>query len=366
MPELVALAMPSGPALVDEIRRTWDAGDGILPVDLRLPPAGLDRLFEAMAPSVIIDEHGERHARHGGRDVVEGDALVIATSGTTGEPKGVVHTHASIRASAERTSERLGVTGDDQWLACLPPAHIGGLAVIMRSIVMGTRLTVHNGFDADAVAAAARDGATLISLVTAALRRIDTSLFRCILLGGAAPPQDRAANVIATYGMTETGSGIVYDQQALRDVELRVDADGQLLVRSPTLLRCYRNGTDPRIDGWFPTGDAASIDDRGVLQVHGRMNDVITTGGEMVWPAAVESILRRHPAVDDVLVHGAPDDAWGERVVASIESAAPPSLGELRELVKQELPAFAAPKELRVVERLERTNSGKIRRPARR
>ena len=166
---------------------------------------------------------------------------VVATSGSTGEPKGVVLTHDAVRASALATNQRLGVTAADHWLACLPLSHVGGLSVVTRALVTGTALTVLPGFDAATVTAAAGRGASLVSLVATALARIDPTIFRRILLGGSAPPPVIPPNAVATYGSTETGSGVVYDGVPLDGVEVRIDGDGEIRVRGPMLLRCYRD-----------------------------------------------------------------------------------------------------------------------------
>ena len=239
-------------------------------------------------------------------------------------------THAAVAASALATSERLGIDpARDRWLACLPLAHVGGLSVVTRALATGTPLTVHERFDAGAVAAAAAAGCTRTSLVPTALARVDPAAFRTILVGGQAPPGDRPANVIATYGMTETGSGIAYDGVPLDGVEVRIADDGEVQLRAPMLLRAYRDGTDPRTpDGWFPTGDLGRVDGDGVLAVHGRRGDLIITGGENVWPASVEPVLARHPAVAEVAVVGRADPEWGQRVVAVVvpqDPVQPPS-----------------------------------------
>jgi O-succinylbenzoic acid--CoA ligase len=166
--------------------------------------------------------------------------------------------------------------------------------------------------------------------------------------------------------MTETGSGIVYDGHPLAGVELRV-VEGQIHVRAPMLLRGYRDGTDPKdADGWFPTGDAGDWNqDTRTLGVFGRTGDLIVTGGENVWPVAVERVLSRHPGVRDVAVVGRPDREWGQRVAALVvpeNPADPPSLDGLRNTVKAELPAYAAPRELDLVEALPRTPLGKVAR----
>jgi O-succinylbenzoic acid--CoA ligase len=203
-------------------------------------------------------------------------------------------------------------------------------------------------------------------LVPTALARIDPTAFRAILVGGQAPPPDRPSHVIATYGMTETGSGVAYDGVPLDGVEVRIEPDGEIHLRAPMLLRCYRDGTDPKLpDGWFPTGDLGEVRDDGRLHVHGRRGDLIITGGENVWPAAVERALGGHPAVAEVAVVGRPDPEWGQRVVALVvptDPVAPPRLEDLRDHVKQTLPAYAAPTALEVVTALHRTASGKVRR----
>lgn len=369
--DLTALAVPAGPRFVEVLRREWDRGAAVCPVDDRLDTPERDRVLAALAPTHLVDESGARRRWPGGRPARNGDALVVATSGTSGFPKGVVLTHEATEASARLTSDRLMIDpAADRWLCCLPVAHIGGLSVITRALLTGTPLTVHDRFDPEAVQAAARiDGVTRVSLVTRALVQIDPALFTTVLLGGAAPPAQRPPNVIATYGSTETGSGIVYDRRRLDGVDLRTDGEGQLWVRSPTLLRCYRDGTDPKTpDGWFPTGDAATIDDGGLLHVHGRLAEVIVTGGEKVWPARVERLIAGLPGVAGVVVVGVAHPEWGQEVLARIEpdpGTRPPTLAEVRAAVRADLPSWWAPRRVEYVDRLRRTALGKIRRPLR-
>src|SRR5690606_5030516 len=176
MRRLVALVMPASRRFVDELRRAWDDGDAVLPVDVRLPPALVERLRRDLSAAGVVDGRGNRARLDHGRPVEEGDALVMATSGTTGDPKGVVLTHAAIEASSRATSARLGVDpARHRWLACLPVAHIGGLSVVLRALHTGTPLDLLPAFDPDEVEAAAKDGATHVSLVPTALRRIDAS-----------------------------------------------------------------------------------------------------------------------------------------------------------------------------------------------
>ncbi len=210
-------------------------------------------------------------------------------------------------------------------------------------------------------------------MVATTLRRTDTSGYRVVLLGGAAVPGDGElpANVVTTYGMTETGSGVVYDGVPLDGVEIKIGdgtfgAQGEVLVRGPMLLRAYRDGSDPKLPGgWLPTGDGGSLSRDGHLVVNGRMAEVIVTGAEKVWPVAVEQVLSAHPGIAEVAVWKRPDAKWGERVVAWVvpaDRSAPPTMDELRSMVREQLAPWAAPKELELVESLPRTASGKVRR----
>jgi o-succinylbenzoate---CoA ligase len=335
----------------------------VLPVDRRLPDPAKEALLTTMGVDAVVDDDGE-HARPG-RGAEPGDALVVPTSGSTGVPKGVVLTHTAVLAAAQATSARLGITNRDTWLACLPLAHVGGLGVVTRALLTGTGLVVHDGFDATAVRAAAHGGATAVSLVATALRRVDPALFRLIVLGGARPPEDLPANVTTTYGLTETGGGVVYDRRPLDGVEMRSDPTGELLVRGPMLMRCYRDGsTAVDADGWLHTGDIGTIAADGSVAVRGRRGDLIITGGENVWPDVVENALRTHPGIDDVAVAGVDDDEWGQRVVAWVvpTERAAPTLVQLRAHTAEQLPAFMAPKEIRLVEAIPRTSLGKVAR----
>ena len=397
MPELVALDLPGGAGFVDALRAVWDTGDAAAPLDPRLPAPARDALLRALRPTKVVGSDGEFHTVRDGTPVEEGDALVLATSGSSGGSKGVVLTHDALQASSLATSTRLAIDPDRHaWLACLPLAHVGGLSVVFRALITDTPVTVLPEFDREVVEALGRTGrATHVSLVTTALQRIDPSVFTCILLGGARPPRQCPPNAVATYGLTETASGIVYDGVPLDGVEVAVgDGDGgddgssgggggagesgggtvgaagEILVRAPMLFRCYRDGRSARVRGpdgradWFATGDIGHVDDDGLLRVSGRREDVIVTGGEKVWPDAVERALAAHPHIEDVAVWKRSDPEWGERVVAWIvpNGDPPPTLEEVRDLVGSTLSPWAAPKEIVMTTSLPRTLLGKVRR----
>jgi O-succinylbenzoic acid--CoA ligase len=360
--QLVALDLPGGPRFVDALRDVWDRGDAACPLDQRLPGPAKAALLSAMEPASAIDASGRETTLGSGRPVEPDDALVVATSGSTGTPRGVVLTHDAVAASARATSARLGTSVDDHWLACLPLSHVGGLSVVTRAMIMGTALTVLPAFD---VAAVEGSGASLVALVATALARVDTTRFRVILVGGAAAPPTRPANVVTTYGLTETGSGVVYDGRPLDAVEVRIDGDGEIHVRGPMLLRAYRDGHHPLRDGWLATGDLGRWRADGRLHVEGRRGQLIITGGENVWPEPVEAVVAGMTAVADVAVAGLSDPEWGQVVVAFVvPNGEPPTLDAVRNYVKEQLAPFAAPRRLVLVDAIPRTALGKIRRGA--
>ena len=366
MARLVALDMPASQIFVDQVQRAWSNGDAVLPIDQRLPPAGKKLLLDAMAPSEVIDASATSSSLPNGRPLQEGDALVIASSGSTGSPKGIIHTHSSLLAGAQASASRLQLTTNDHWLVCIPVSHVGGFSVITRALHTGAALTLHPTFDATAVQEASTHGVTHTSLVATALARIDTSLFRTILLGGSSAPNNLPSNVITTYGMTETGGGVVYNGMPLDNVEAKI-VEGEIHLRCPMLMRAYRDDQAmiPN-DGWYSTGDMGAINDRGTVSVYGRKTDMIITGGENVWPSVVENCLASHPTVDEVVVRSAPDATWGQRVVAyvvlndSLDASDATLLSNLREHVKQTLPAFCAPQQVIVLTQIPRTSLGKV------
>ena len=380
MARLVAISTLWRGAIVERLVRTaWDRGDAVLLVP-DLPPTARTGLLTATGASVElgVDDAERPTESTTGADPLElddGDALVVVTSGSTGTPKVLVHTRASLTAHARAVHAHLGVEPDrDRWLACLPLNHLGGFGVLARSILTDTPVDVLDGFDERAVTdAPAELGSTLVSLVATALDRVDASPYRWVVLGGSADPTDRAANVVHTYGLTETGGGVVYDGVALDGVEVRIDppADGALAgaihLRTPTTAR-GRRGPDGTIepivdaDGWLATADLGHLDGDGRLVVDGRSDDLIITGGENVWPGPVEEALRSHPLVADVLIRAEPDPAWGQRVAALVvptDPSSPPTLEQLRAHAKERLPASHAPRSLALVAVIPRTALGK-------
>ena len=177
--ELVCLDMANSQLFVDRLSRAWDNDDAIFPLDQRLPLAARELILNVVKPTIMATIDGD--TRVDGLPVEPGDAVVVATSGTSGVAKAAVLTMSAVEASARATTERLNVSLRDTWLACLPPSHVGGLSVITRSLIMGTSLIPVPSFSPVSYEEAAKSGATLVSLVSTALQRIDPSLFRTIV-----------------------------------------------------------------------------------------------------------------------------------------------------------------------------------------
>lgn len=328
------------------------------------------------------------------------ERLLMFTSGTTGEPKGVRLTLDNLVSSAVGSAHRLGVVPDDRWLVCLPMYHMGGLAPLVRSTLYGTTTVLQSEFDPDATASVIEeDDVTGVSLVPTMLKRLldagwtPPEHLRFVLLGGGPTPQpliDRCEShgvpVCPTYGATETASQVAtalpetaFEHQGtvgtpLRGTTVTIVDDmgdsrrtgevGEIVVDGPTVTPGYLDeGHTAAAFGphGFETGDLGYHDEGGRLWVVGRVDDQIVTGGENVQPATVVATIRRLSGVEDVAVVGIPDPEWGERVGALVDrSDASLSVSELRDRCRDDLADYEVPKTFRFVEALPRTASGTV------
>ncbi len=376
---LHAVLLPAAEAsgrLLEALAAALDGtGPAILPLDPGLPADRLDLLIDAFGPASIETAGGTKRlpaARPGVRPEV---AVVIATSGSTGQPKGTELSAAALLSSARATLRRIGAHPGDRWLCCLPPSHVSGLQVLVRSLLSGTAPLVAARLTAGAIAAA---GCAYASFVPTQLRRLiddgaDLTALRAILLGGAAiPPGLLAAasaaggTVLTTYGMSETCGGCVYDGTPLDGVTVRIGDDGRIRIAGPVLFSGYRLRPDltalARDGRWFITSDLGGKDAAGRLLVRGRADDVIITGGENVVASEVAAVLGSCPGVREAVVIGRPDAEWGEQVTAVVvpaDPAAPPALAALRAHARGRLPGYAAPRALVLVTRIPLLPSGK-------
>ena len=334
-------------------------------------------------------------------------AVILFTSGTGGPPKAAVLTHANLKASVDAWAFRLEPRTTDRWLVCLPLFHIAGLAIVARADSWGLPLLVHSGFDAAAVDAAIDCGISHLSLVPQMLDRllehrggrdVPESL-RGVLVGGG--PVDvsglaRARSVgmelIITYGMTETASGVASGTLAsdgaeqlprlypLEGATLSIDRStsgtgdiGEIVVHGAMVSPGYvEDGRLPararrgHTVGTFHSGDFGSLEADGGLVIADRRDDLIISGGENIYPAEVERVLRSHRSIADAVVVGRPDARWGEVPIAVIVAAdgRAPDPATIVEHCRAHLAAYKVPVAIQVAAELPRAEDGKMRRRA--
>lgn len=376
-----------------------EAGACAVPVDPRLPAAGRAERVRLLAPlfdldaGIAIDESGglqwSARPRIG---PVTTPLAVLFTSGTTGAPRAVELSRSAFRASAAASAAHLGWEPDDRWLCCLPLAHVGGLSIVIRCLTARRAVVLAGGFDASMISALLeREAVTLASFVPTMLRRLFEAdpgwrappSLRAALLGGGPAGDElwdeigrRGVPARATYGMTETCAQVAtaradaprrlvpLDGVRLRVVGGRIEVAGSML--------CTRVGAAAQddgpwtADGFLRTGDLGRLVD-GSLEVTGRADGAIITGGQNVVPSAVESVLASHPAIRRAVVFGIPDEEWGELVGAALEESGVtprPNANELRAWLASRLAPYERPRRIAWVRELPESLSGKLDRTA--
>jgi O-succinylbenzoic acid--CoA ligase len=373
----VAIALPAGLDFVTTVHGVLLAGAVAVPVDLRLSEE--ERARRIPAGALVVDRAlAATPTDAASRDpaapiALEQTAAIMHTSGTTSDPRPVPLTYGNWLANALGSAVALGLDRNERWLCPMPLVHVGGLSILIRSAVYATTVVLHGRYDTAAVLDALMSGderITLVSLVPTMLARLlDAGLrepptLRWVLLGGGPITPallERALSVgvpvAPTYGMTEACSQIATHGRPLPGVEIRLGADGEILVRGAIVSTAALAA-----DGWLHTGDLGAFDDRGRLEVIGRKADTIVSGGENVAPAEVEAILLEHPAVADAAVHARPDPDWGEAVVATVVLASGARVGaeELRAFTAARIAPFKVPKTIGFADALPRTVSGKL------
>ncbi|MCY3831797.1 MAG: o-succinylbenzoate--CoA ligase [Chloroflexi bacterium] len=338
---------------------------------------------------------------------LEDDFAIIHTSGTSGRPKAAILTYGNIYQSAVASALRLGTIQSERWLCVLPLYHVGGLSIVTRSLLYGTAVEVMppGAFDAREVNRILSDHPiTLVSLAPTMLQRLlDVKTrrwnprLRLILLGGEAPAAELVERCIAeelpiaaSYGLTETASQVatampelVYRKpstvgKALRFTRTRIVDEsggalgahepGEILVKGGVVTRGYYGEPEATrralLGGWLHTGDIGYRDEDGDLFVLQRRADLIVSGGENIYPAEVERVLRQHADVAQAIVFGLPDRKWGQCVAALLEcrAGAQATPNEITDFARGQLASYKLPRQIAFVEALPRTASGKIQR----
>jgi o-succinylbenzoate---CoA ligase len=384
----VALTLPAGVHYVVVLHALMKLGAIAYPVNTRLSDAEMAAELERAGPALLVAARPDLGMTEADLPLLGEHDLGavhcrILTSGTSGGPRPVELTYGNHLFSAVGSAFNLGVEPTDRWLCCLPLFHIGGLSIVMRSVIYGTAAVVHDGFNVDRVASAlVGDGVTVISVVATQLARlleagVDLLPLRAVLVGGGPVPEDvvaeaigRGATVVQTYGLTEAASQVTTLSPAdagrklgsagrpLLTTHVRI-RDGEIIVQGPTVAP----GTVDE-DGWLHTGDLGAIDEEGFLYVTDRLGDVIVTGGENVIPGEVEEVLQRHPEVAEAAAVGRSDPEWQEAVTAVVVLRDGAEVGpeELRSHCAARLAAYKVPKRIEFTRELPRTASGKLRR----
>jgi fatty-acyl-CoA synthase len=382
-------------------------GARYVPLNWRLAPAelaaqvrhaGLQTLLhdDAQAPlaadvAALAPLPLQRAAGH--RD---GDMMLVYTSGTTGEPKGAIHTAAGMRANIAMAIATQGLSAHTRALALLPLFHVGGLCIqVLPTLAAGGRVKLHARFDADVWfddMAAWRPTTTL--LVPAVMRALiehprwagaDLSSLAFVSAGSSIVPRPlidafhaRGIPVAQVYGATETGpvTLVLPPTEALAHVgsvgrpapgvDVRLVA-GELQVRAPNLARGYHGRpADPAFmpDGWFATGDLARVDADGRYAIVGRLKELIISGGENILPAEIEQIALEDPAVAEAVAIGLPDARWGEVSVLALVArpGVAPDLTRLQAAFDARLAGFKHPRRIVVLDELPKTALGKVAR----
>jgi len=400
----------AGLASVETILAVLRAGAVLVAANPASTPAELEHLVSDAGPTVAIaddpatigpsvptlsvgDLAGATRA-DGSYDPPEtrlsDDALIVYTSGTTGRPKGAVHTHASLQAGVDALLAAWDWQPEDRLILTLPLFHVHGLvAGLFGTLTAGATATVFDRFDEHSVLDAASDHTMFFGVPTMYHRLDATGQARAmarlrLCVSGSAPLAAElwhrfaahGVEVLERYGMTETlltlSNPLTGERRPgsvglpLPKVDAAVDDPddegvGELFVRAPSLCRGYWGRGDESttdIGGWFATGDLASVSDDGYVSIRGRRTELIITGGHNVYPAEVEAVLARHPGVREVAVVGVPSAEWGETVEAFV--VGDPDRESLDDLATRELASFKRPRRVHIVETLPRNALGKV------
>ncbi len=360
--------------LPDALQAIWATGHAAVVVPTTGPGSTLP------APVVAILESRPQPTPAA---LPSGTALVVSTSGSTGAPRAVVLSHAALAASTAASLAALDCAPGERWALALPLQHVAGLQVLARARSLGTApYIVPDPGDPKELAAASAHAEHIALVPTQLVRcldaRVDLSEFRTVLVGGGPLDPDRVTQaleagvrLVQSYGMTETCGGCVYDGRPLLGAEVDV-VEGRIRLRGPMLATGYLDPSPADVnrftpDGWFVTDDLGRLftDTDGVtrIEVLGRSDDMINTGGVKVAPTTVEAAVRSLAGVRDVVVLAIADPEWGEcvgAIVVPADPSVPPTLEELRDAVSQQLPPSHVPRELIITDAIERDGLGKL------
>ncbi|HET8865980.1 MAG TPA: class I adenylate-forming enzyme family protein [Gracilimonas sp.] len=432
----VAFISESSDVLVFCIAACWKLGIPFIPINPKVTNAELESYLDVLKPALIFCDTANR-GRLGDDNVIKMDENFFLnsfthdtrdmdlpeqdeisesdifgyffTSGTTSKPKVVPLKRRQIISASEASAQNFKPDPNHFWLLCLPLNHIGGISIILRSVIYETAIYRLADFNEEMVKEflAENQRFQAASLVPTMIKRLlDDSLFKThrefksILLGGGPISEgllrksaERGIPIVSSYGMTETCAQIIANpllapsgmytplksvgkpfppnEMQIRDDNGRVlgkNQSGALWLHGPQVFDGYYDSkeNDHRFDkeGWFNTGDYGHINGFGHLFIESRRSDLIITGGENVNPNEVEEAMQKLPTIKEAIVIGVPDEEWGQKVTAvvTLKNGKTPQLDEIREQLKDALTDFKLPKELRIVKDFPKTETGKVKR----
>jgi long-chain acyl-CoA synthetase len=378
----VAFVAPNTPASVAAYQGAIRVGAVAWPLNPLLGEEQIRRRVAGAAHVVDVEQVTGPAHRDIARREPEDVAVVLHTSGTTGDAKRVELTHGGLRLNAESTGRALGLRADDVIFGAAPISHVLGMTGCMNAaIAIGACVALVTRFDAGAaLELMEREGVTMfmgVPAMCAALldasheTGLTPSALRLAHVGGAPLPPDilRAfeerfgATVLEGYGMTEAGGAVAVQHadaprkpgsvgRPIDGVELRLAENGEVMVGGATMARGQ--------DGWLATGDVGRLDSDGDLFLIDRKKDVILRGGYTVYPRQVEEALAEHPAVSEAVAVGVPHARLGEEVAALVVLRGACDTEELKALVRDRVSAYAYPRLIVVVDGLPHGPTGKV------
>ncbi|RNC79613.1 MAG: o-succinylbenzoate--CoA ligase [Balneola sp.] len=431
----IAFLSESSDLLIFSIAACWKLGIPFIPLNPKLPTEKLKEQIQELSPTLIFSDSKNRN-RLMGDDVIQmdenfflnaftfdirnlklpdetkiKDQLVFGyffTSGTSGSPKIVPLKRKQMLAAAKSSAKNFKPDPNHFWLLCLPLNHIGGISIILRSLIYGTAIYRMDVFHEEMIKEFLGENTRFqaASLVPTMLKRLlDDPLFKthrsfkAILLGGGPVNSgllqkavERGIPVVSSYGMTETcaqiaanptsapsgvyipiksvGKAFPPNELQIRDDRgkvLKRNQSGTIWLKGPQVFDGYYYKKDNKDrfdkDGWFNTGDYGHKNTFDQVFIESRRTDLIITGGENVNPVEVEQAIQKLPFIKEAAVVGLPDEEWGQKITAvvTLSNGKNPSLEEMRDLLKGELINFKLPRELFIIDELPKTQTGKIR-----
>lgn len=383
--DIVGLFAEHSYQFIVDLLSVWKIGGVVFPINTKLAKNEIDRQIKFTGCKLLADKKVGKNSASNKMSA----ALILFTSGTTGENKAVVHTYNSLFASASSIDKAIQLEEEKKWLASLPFYRIGGFQIIIRALLTGGTLCIPKNVSTKKII----DGVNrykpdYISLVNATYRSLlqsnsnELKNTKAIFVGGGPVESSllkegisKGLPVYKVYGSTETSSmiSILKPEDAVNKIEsagkplpgvnIKI-MQNEILVYSDSLFTGYYKNdslTKEKIkNGWYKTGDVGYIDDDGFLFIEGRKDNIIISGGEKIDPKEIESILKKLDNIKEAVVLGIPDEKWGQRICAAVVSNTKLDVSEIQDELKEILPSYKIPKMIKQIESIPVDEMGKV------